>query len=113
MSSLDAALRHLVREEVRAALEDAEPANRNHGSDSDSWRSRVHTVHEDTRLTLAECAEALDVSERSVRRYIAGEGDYPALPASKGPAGTTVAAGELLRWLEDVEGGNRFRRGAA
>lgn len=76
---------------------------------AETWRSRIHRLHEATRLTLDEAAEALGVSTRTVRRYVAGEGDYHALPASRGPTGLTVQAGELREWIRDVEDGNRFR----
>lgn len=75
----------------------------------ESWRSRVHRVHPDTRLPLDEVAEVLACSERTVRRKIDGESEGPPLPADRGPAGLTVRAGELLRWIEEIEGGHRFR----
>lgn len=113
MSSLEdrlaAVVRDTCREAVTDALEGVRPAD---PADPETWRSRVHTVHPDTRLSLADVAEALDVSTRSVRRYVAGEGEHPKLPAQKGPTGLTVRAGDLVTWLEDVEGANRFRRAA-
>lgn len=109
--NLDEAIRASVREAVAAALEDlelteAEPAGE---PEEEGWRSRVHRVHEDTRLGLGEVAEALDVSERTVRRYLAGDGERPELPHRRGPVGITVRAGDLRTWLRDVEEGQRFR----
>lgn len=109
MSDLEAGIRSVVREAVEEALADLELPGPDPEPEPESWRSRLHRVHPDTRLALGEAAEALGVSERSVRRYVAGDGDYRPLPARKGPTGLTVTAGDLRRWLEDVEGGNRFR----
>lgn len=113
-SSLDAHLRELVQGAVREALADAlEDVDLGESSPKvqpETWRSRLHTVHEDTRLSLADVAEALDVSERTARRYLDGNGDRPGLPHRRGPTGLTVRAGDLRTWLEDVEDGNRFRR---
>lgn len=105
--TIEETIREAVREAVEEALECIElPAP---GPSDDGWRSRVHRVHPDTRLALAEVAEVLDVSERTVRRYLSGSDDRPPLPARRGPTGTTVTAGELLRWIEDVEEGERWR----
>lgn len=111
MDTLEDRIRELVREGVREAVEDALPLPGGDAAD-EGWRSRVHRVHPDTRLPLSGAADALDVSERTVRRYIGGEGEHPELPARRGPTGLTVRAGDLVAWLEDVEGGNRFRRTA-
>lgn len=73
-----------------------------------SWRERLWTCPPETRLNLAEIAEALDCSERQVRRYIAGETDYPVLPAADGPLGKTVRAVTLRRWLHEAEEASRW-----
>lgn len=111
MDSLDAALREMIEDACRQAVTDALqtvdlPAVSG-DAEPGSWRSRLYEVHPDTRLGLADVAEALDVSERTVRRYIGGEGGHPPLPSRKGPSGLTVRAGDLVTWIGDVEGGNR------
>lgn len=107
---IEETIREVVREAVREALAGGEwtrPATP--PEDDGGWRSRVHRVHPDTRLSLAEVAEALACSERTVRRYLAGEGSHDPLPHRRGPTGTTVAAGDLLRWITDVEEGERWK----
>lgn len=107
--TLDEQIRATVREAVAEALEDLEwPAPT--PQPDEGWRSRVHRVHRDTRMSLSEVAEVLDCSERTVRRYLAGEGDRPALPSRRGPTAITVRAGDLLQWIEDVEEGEEWRR---
>lgn len=110
--NLEDSLRELVRAEVRQAVADAlegadlsAPAS----EPGEGWRSRLWTVDAETRLALGEAAEALGVSERSVRRYIDGNGDRPALPGTRGPTGLTIRAGDLRTWIQDTEQANRFR----
>lgn len=116
MGELEDTLRTLVRSEVRVgvaeALEEAQ-LRPEITQPEEGWRSRLHRVHAETRLSLSEVAEALGVSERTVRRYLDGDGARPELPHQRGPTGLTVRAGDLVTWIEDVEGANRFRRGAA
>lgn len=111
-TDLDGQLRELIHEATleaaRSALEEFEASLREEEGQPKSWRSRIHRVHPETRLSLSDTAEALGVSERTVRRYTAGEGQYPALPSKQGPTGIAVRAGELIRWIEDVEGANRW-----
>lgn len=109
-------LRSLVREEVEAAVretlaESTGPRDADRRPEDGSWRSRLWCVSGETRLGLSDVAEALDVSERSVRRYIDGNGDRPPLPHQRGPTGITITAGDLRQWIEDVEAGERFREG--
>jgi predicted transcriptional regulator len=66
----------------------------------------------ETRLPLADVAEVLGVSERTVRRHINGQSSCPTLPARKGATGITVQAGELRSWIEDAERAERFRESA-
>lgn len=113
--NLEERLRELIQGAVHEAVADALdglelPAR---SEPKESWRSRLHRVHEDTRLSLDDAGEALGVSGRSVRRYIAGDSDRPALPAQRGPTGLTIRAGDLRTWVEDVEQGERFRQRAA
>lgn len=115
--TLDAHLRDLVRDACREAVADAleagdlpEPPAE---PTEDGWRSRLWAVEPDTRLSLADAAEALGVSERSVRRYLDGNGERPPLPSRKGPTGLTIRAGDLRTWISDVEDGNRFRHEGA
>lgn len=109
--TLDEALRAAVREEVQAAVREALDGLERPERDTEpaSWRSRLWTVAPETRLSLSDVSEALDVSERTVRRYMDGSGDRPALPHRKGPTGLTVTAGHLRTWIQDVEEGERFR----
>lgn len=107
--NLEEQIRATVREAMAEALEEWEPPDAPPAEEDEGWRSRVHRVHPDTRLSLAEVAEVLDCSERTVRRHLAGEGDRPALPSRRGPTGPVVTAGELLEWIEDLEEGERWR----
>lgn len=107
--SLDHQLRTAVREALAEALADADWPTLQLPAEEEGWRSRVHRVHPDTRLSLGEVAEVLDVSERTVRRYLAGEVDHPPLPHDRGPGGLTVQAGVLLQWIRDVEDAERWR----
>ena len=111
--TLDEALRAAVREEVQEAVREALDGLERPEPDAEpaSWRSRLWTVEAETRLSLTEAAEAMDVSERTVRRYMDGNGEQPPLPHRKGPTGLTVTAGDLRRWIQDVEEGERFRAG--
>lgn len=110
---IEDALRAAVREEVEAAVREAldglERPERDAEPAPASWRSRLWSVSAETRLSLSEVAEALDVSERTVRRYMDDNGDRPPLPHRKGPTGLTVTAGNLRQWIQDVEEGERFR----
>lgn len=115
MDTLDAHLRELVEDACREAVADAlgdVQVQADQREPEEEWRSRLHRVHEDTRLPLSDVAEALDVSERTVRRYIDGNGDRPSLPSQRGPTGLTVRAGDLRTWIDDCEGANRFRQAA-
>lgn len=109
MADLDAALREIIRAEVREALQELpRPEPDPVEQPEESWRSRLWSVAPQTRLSLGEVAEALDVSERSVRRYIDGSGDRSPLPHRRGPTGITVTAGELRDWIQDLEEGQQF-----
>lgn len=111
--TLDEALRLAVREEVETAvadaLEDVELGTER-TPESETWASRVWSVEPETRLNLDQVAEALDVSTRTVRRYIAGETDHPPLPAADGVGGKVVRAVDLRTWIEEAEQAARFRR---
>lgn len=106
--TLEEQIRTTVREAVTEALADVDLSPPAPDTD-EGWRSRIHRVHADTRLSLSEVAEALDVSERSVRRYFQGTNGKPALPHRKGPSGLTVRVGDLLQWITDVEDGERWK----
>lgn len=107
---LDDALREIIRQELEAALQDLpRPEPEPVEGPGESWRSKLWRVEPATRLDLEECAEALGVSPRTVRRYIAGEGDRPSLPARRGPSGLSVRVEDLRTWISDVEEGQRFR----
>lgn len=111
-TDLDSVLRSAVREEVRVAVREAFEEVELEGGEpdrSEDWKSRIHRVHPNTRLSLGEAAEALDVSKRTVRRYTEHNGDRPPLPSRKGPTGLTVRAGDLVTWIEDIEEAERFR----
>lgn len=111
--TLDEALRKAVRDEVETAVADAledVDLRTERASEPESWASRVWAVEPETRLTLDQVAEALDVSTRTVRRYIAGETDHPPLPAAAGVGGKVVRAVDLRTWIEDAEQAARFRR---
>lgn len=106
---LDEALREIVREELREALQElprpvVDPAE---GAE-ESWRSRIWRVHDDTRLQIAEVAQVLGRSERTVRRHLNGETEAPDLAYRDGPGGVTVRAEDLRCWIRDVEEGRRF-----
>lgn len=108
--TLEDTIRTVVREAVAEAMAEHAAPGPAPVPDDESWRSRVHRVHPDTRLRLSEAADALGgVSERSVRRYLAGGDSYPALPHARCVSGITIRAGDLLRWIEDVEEGERWR----
>lgn len=111
--SLDDTLRAAVREEVEEAVRKALDGLERSGphAELESWKARLWRVPDATRLSLDEAAEALGVSTRSVRRYIAADGDRPPLPHRKGPTGLTVAAGDLRTWIRNLEEGERFRSG--
>lgn len=112
---LPALLRDLaaLREREAEVLESAADAmaERIEATDDEptSWRERVWTVPAQTRLDLEAVAEVLDVSTRQVRRYVKGQTDDPRLPATRGPAGIRVKAGDLRRWIEDAERAAEFR----
>lgn len=108
--TLEDTIRTAVREAVAEAMAEHGPPGPVAVPDDEAWRSRIHRVHPDTRLGLREAGEALnDVSERSVRRYMKGSDNCPPLPHARGPSGITIRAGDLVRWLEDVEEGERWR----
>jgi len=110
--TLEEEIGRIVREAVRESVEEAldgldlptpEP-------EEEGWRSRVHHVHPDTRLSLPEVAEALDCSPRTVRRYADPENGRPPLPLRPGVSGQVVTAGELVDWIEETESAQWFRR---
>lgn len=106
--TLEETIRATVREAVAEALGEFDFPEMGAGSGDppeEDWRSRVHRVHPETRLSLQETAQALGCSTRTVRRHLEAE---PPLPHRKGPSGITVSAGELLTWIRDVEEGSRF-----
>lgn len=114
--TLDEALRQVVREEVEGAVADAladVDLSPEEIGEPETWASRVWKVASETRMTLDQVGEALGCSERTVRRYIAGETKHPTLPASDGPMGKTVEAGDLCQWIEDAEQVARFRKEAS
>lgn len=108
--TLDDALRALVREEVREAVADAlDDLDLEPDAEEEPIRSRLWRLHPETRLPRAEVAEALGVSERTVRRHASGETKAPTLPMRDGPTGRTTTARELRAWIKDAEAADRFR----
>lgn len=113
--TLESDLRELIREEVEAAVSDALEGvdQRGDGDGDEELRSRLWRMEPETRLPLADVAEILDCSERTVRRHAAGERAGPVLPMRDGPMGKVTTAGDLREWIRDAEQAARFREGAA
>lgn len=87
----------LVEEQRQLAVIEAKPA-------SLTWREKLWTAPPETRLTMKETCEALNMSEPTVRKHMTGE---DALPFRRMPLGknhqVVFLVGEVRDWLNRFE----------
>lgn len=94
-----------VAEQLRAALEQEEgcamPAVEVQPAPVEtSWRERIWTVPDETRLTVDECAEALGKS----RAWLYARGDELGIPYRVEKSGRRAyVAGEITEWIRRQE----------
>lgn len=79
-----------------AAMEEAAP------SQDPTWREKLWTVHSETRLGVAELAEALGRPRSWIYARTGPKAEDP-IPHRKLDGGLLFAAGEIRAWIRDRE----------